>query len=137
MGLFCLCILNLSPLRFVFSIIRSVVGLNTIMRSSARSFQPHHTKIWAVDVFYYCRLQRLNAKVASQTKQQCDSICFSALYIRSLRNVMFTSDKDMKNLTECCLTHCILHHHYVVNKSALLGFRTARKCKVSFYLEMN
>lgn len=43
----------------------------------------------------------------------------------------------MNILTECCLTHCILHHHYLVNKSVLLVFRTARYCRVSFYLEMN
>lgn len=48
--------------------------------------------------------------------------------------LLFTFDKEMNILTECCLTHCNLHHHYLVNKSALLVFRTARYCEVSFYL---
>lgn len=43
----------------------------------------------------------------------------------------------MKILTECCLTHCILHHHYLVNKTALFLLFFFRSCKVSIYLEKN
>lgn len=51
--------------------------------------------------------------------------------------LLFTFDKEMNILNECCLTHCILHHHYLVNTvSALSAFRTARYREVSFYHEL-
>lgn len=47
-------------------------------------------------------------------RNQCGSICFAVLAFRGFRGTsqcLFTFDKDMTILAECCPTHCILHHH--------------------------
>lgn len=48
-------------------------------------------------------------------RNQCGRIYLAVLALQGFRGtsqcLLFTFDKDMSILAECCPTHCILHHH--------------------------
>lgn len=115
-------------LYFLFTRCRLPLGSNTVMRSSAlfSTTSYEHVDCWIV---FTVGGGRRGLMQTSLLRANISVTVFPvfAVYSRTLRNdcFLFTFDKDVNILTECRLTHCILHHHYLVNKNALLVFRTA------------